>query len=70
MATQLPVARRRCAKPALRVVPMGRKHWSFCWTELGAKHVGIIQSLIVICRLHGLEAASSDRSKMPDVLER
>jgi len=32
---------------ALRVVPMGRKSWLFCWTELGAKHVGIIQSLIV-----------------------
>jgi transposase len=25
---------------ALRVVPMGRKNWLFCWTELGAKHVG------------------------------
>ena len=28
---------------ALRVIPMGRKSWLFCWTELGAKHVGIIQ---------------------------
>jgi len=42
-------------KPALRVVPMGRKSWLFCWTELGAKHVGIIQSLIATCRLHGLD---------------
>jgi transposase len=25
---------------------MGRKSWLFCWTELGAKQVGIIQSLI------------------------
>jgi tRNA splicing endonuclease len=24
---------------ALRVIPMGRKSWLFCWTELGAKHV-------------------------------
>jgi len=37
---------------ALRVIPMGRKNWLFCWTELGAKHVGIIHSLITTCRLH------------------
>jgi transposase len=40
---------------ALRVIPMGRKNWNFCWTELGAKHVGVIQSLIVTCRLHGID---------------
>ena len=40
---------------ALRVIPMGRKSWMFCWTELGAKQVGIIQSLIVTCRLHGID---------------
>lgn len=39
---------------ALHRVPMGRKSWLFCWTELGAPHVGIIQSLIVTCRLHGI----------------
>jgi transposase len=22
------------------------------WTEMGAKHIGIMQSLIVTCRLH------------------
>jgi hypothetical protein len=43
---------------ALRVVPMGRKNWNFCWTELGAKHVGIIQSLIVTCRLQGIDPYS------------
>jgi hypothetical protein len=32
-----------------------KKAWLFCWTELGAKHVGIVQSLIVTCRLHGLD---------------
>jgi hypothetical protein len=32
-----------------------RRSWLFCWTELGAKHVGIIQSLIVTCRLHGID---------------
>jgi hypothetical protein len=25
---------------------MGRKAWLFCWTEVGAEHVGWIQSLI------------------------
>jgi transposase len=40
---------------ALRAIPMGRKNWLFCWTELGAKHVGIMQSLIVTCRLHGVD---------------
>lgn len=40
---------------ALRAIPMGRKAWLFCWTELGAKHVGIMQSLIVTCRLHQID---------------
>ena len=40
---------------ALRAIPMGRKNWLFCWTELGAKQVGILQSLIVTCRLHGID---------------
>jgi transposase len=37
---------------ALRVIPMGRKAWLFNWTEVGAKQVGIIQSLLTTCRLH------------------
>ena len=37
---------------ALRPIPIGRRAWLFCWTELGAKHIGMIQSLIVTCRLH------------------
>ena len=40
---------------SLRAIPMGRKNWNFCWTELGAKHVGIVQSLIVTCRLHSID---------------
>jgi transposase len=40
---------------ALRAIPMGRKNWMFCWTELGAKYVGIMQSLIVTCRLHQID---------------
>jgi transposase len=51
---------------ALRVIPMGRKSWLFCWTELGARHVGIIQSLIVTCRLHGI----NPYTYLVDVLQR
>jgi transposase len=51
---------------ALRVIPMGRKSWLFCWTELGAQHVGIIQSLIVTCRLHGIDPYTY----LVDVLQR
>ena len=40
---------------ALRVIPIGRKNWLFSWTELGAKHVGIVQSLLVTCRLHDID---------------
>jgi transposase len=40
---------------ALRAIPMGRKNWLFCWSEVGAKHAGILQSLIVTCRLHGID---------------
>jgi IS66 C-terminal element len=43
-----------------------RKNWNFCWTELGAKHVGIVQSLIVTCRLHGIDVYTY----LVDVLQR
>ena len=39
---------------ALRVIPMGRKNWMFSWTEVGAKQIGIIQSLLVTCKLHDI----------------
>lgn len=51
---------------ALRVIPMGRRSWLFCWTELGAKHVGIVQSLIATCRLHGIDPYTY----LVDVLQR
>jgi transposase len=51
---------------ALRPVPMGRKNWLFCWTELGAKQVGIIQSLLVTCKLHGI----NPHTYLVDVLQR
>lgn len=51
---------------ALRVIPMGRKSWLFCWTELGAKQVGIVQGLLVTCRLHGIDPYTY----LVDVLQR
>jgi transposase len=51
---------------ALRVIPMGRKNWLFCWTELGAKHVGIVQSLLVTCKLQGIDPTTY----LIDVLQR
>jgi transposase len=50
----------------LRVIPMGRKSWLFCWTEIGAKLVGIVQSLLTTCRLHGVNPTAY----LTDVLQR
>jgi transposase len=50
----------------LRVIPMGRKSWLFCWTEIGAERVGIIQSLLTTCRLHGVDP----HTYLIDVLQR
>jgi len=51
---------------ALRPIPMGRKNWLFCWTELGARHVGVIQSLLTTCRLHSV----NPHTYLTDVLQR
>jgi transposase len=51
---------------ALRPIPMGRKAWLFCWTEVGAEKVGIIQSLISTCVLHGIDPYTY----LVDVLQR
>ena len=32
-----------------------RKNYLFCWTELDAKHVGVIRSVIVTCELHDID---------------
>jgi len=40
---------------ALRPIPMGRKNWLFCSTELGGRYVGIAQTLIQSCRLQGVD---------------
>jgi transposase len=50
----------------LRVIPTGKKNWLFCWSEIGAKRVGIIQSLLVTCRLHGVDPYTY----LVDVLQR
>ncbi len=51
---------------ALRVIPMGRKSWLFCWTEIGARLVGFVQSLLTTCRLHGINPFTY----LVDVLQR
>jgi transposase len=51
---------------ALRVVPMGRKNWLFCWTEVGAEKVGQIQSLLTTCVLHDIDPYTY----LVDVLQR
>lgn len=51
---------------ALRPIPTGRKNWLFCWTEVGAKHVGIVQSLIATCRIQGIDPYTY----LVDVLQR
>lgn len=50
----------------LRPIPLGKKNWLFCWTEVGAEHAGIVQSLIATCRLHGVDPYTY----LVDVLQR
>lgn len=38
----------------IRPLPMGRKNWLFCWTEVGADVVAIFQTLIGCCKLQGV----------------
>ena len=51
---------------AIRPIACGRRNWLFCWTELGAEHVGIIQSLISTCRMHDI----NPYDYLVDVLQR
>jgi hypothetical protein len=51
---------------ALRPIPMGRRNWLFCWSELGAAHVGVIQSLISTCKLQDVDPYAY----LVDVLQR
>ena len=51
---------------AIRPIPMGRKAWLFCWTEIGAEYVGIVQSLLSTCRVQGIDPYTY----LVDVLQR
>ncbi len=51
---------------AIRIIAMGRKNYLFCWTELSAEHVGIIQSLLLTCRVQGIDPYTY----LVDVLQR
>jgi transposase len=50
----------------VRPIAVGRKNWLFCWTEVGAKYTGILQSLLTTCRLHGVDPYTY----LVDVLQR
>lgn len=50
----------------IRYIAMGKKSWLFCWSEVGAKQVGIIQSLICSCKLQGIDPTTY----LIDVLQR
>jgi transposase len=50
----------------LRPVAIGRKNWMFCTTEIGAEYLGWVQSLLVTCRLHGVNPFTY----LVDVLQR
>jgi transposase len=50
----------------IRPIALGRKNWLFCWTEVGAKYVGIVQSLLATCRLQGIDPYTY----LVDVLQR
>ena len=50
----------------LRPIPLGKKNWLFAWTEIGAERIGLIQSLLVTCRLQGVDPYAY----LVDVLQR
>jgi transposase len=50
----------------IRPIALGRRNWLFCWTEVGARYVGIIQSLLASCRLQAI----NPYDYLVDVLQR
>ncbi len=50
----------------IRPIALGRKNWLFCWTEVGAECVGVVQSLLATCRLQGVDPYTY----LVDVLQR
>ena len=51
---------------AVRPIAVGRKNWLFCWTEVGARHVGTVHSLLFTCRLQDVDPYTY----LVDVLQR
>ena len=51
---------------AFRVIAMGRCNWVFSWTEACARHMGVIQILLVTCRLQNV----ASYNYLVDVLHR
>jgi len=51
---------------SIRPIALGRKNYMFCWTEIGAKYVGILQTVLSSCRLQGI----SPYTYLVDVLQR
>ena len=47
-------------------LPHKRKAWLFCWSEVGVEYVGVIQSLMTMCRLHSI----NPNTYLVDVLQR
>lgn len=50
----------------LRVIPMGKKNWLFCWNEVGAEQVATIQTLLTTCKLQDV----NPYNYLVDVLQR
>jgi len=50
----------------IRPIALGRKNWLFCWTEVGAECVGVVQSLLSTCRLQNVDPYTY----LVDVLQR
>lgn len=50
----------------LRPIAVGRKNWLFCTTEVGARYLGVVQSLLITCTLHGIDPYTY----LVDVLQR
>ncbi len=51
---------------AIRPIALGRKNWLFCWTEMGAECVAVLQTLLSTCRVQGIDPYTY----LVDVLQR
>ena len=55
---------------ALRAIPMGKKNWMFCWTELGARQYtsvrGLARGLQMLCALNAMENGRATSQQISD----